>query len=255
MGIKDMFGGGKKKAEFREKAKEMAGTGKLTAGKAEELKQLHQAEGMSPGDDKTMLRKEIYNKAVGSAKARGKLSDAESAELAKIQKFLELRDDQVEKTKWDLTRLRTLTEIRQGNLPTVAPQNVALRGMQLAPGETVHYAVQVTVLDRPSTGGHTGVAVKWNMPYVINSAKGDTLPAEGAKEVGERYLLITSKRLYLRGENKSAAAVEYSPQASLYLYADGVRIERTVGHTLLKFKSGSGETAEIIGELLAALMK
>jgi hypothetical protein len=77
---------------------------------------------------------------------------------------------------------------------------------------------------------------------------------EGAKEVGEGYLLITSKRLYLRGESKSAA-VEYSPQANLFLYADGVRIERTVGHTLLKFKSGSGDTAEIIGELLAALMK
>ena len=52
-----------------------------------------------------------------------------------------------------------------------------------------------------------------------------------------------------------SAAVDYSPQASFYLYSDGVRIERTVGNTLLKFKSGSGETAEIIGELLAALMK
>ena len=254
MGLKDMFGGNKKKTEFREKAKEVVGTGKLTSGKAEELRQLSEAEGMNPADDKTMLRKEVYNKAVGSAKARGKLSDAEVAELAKIQKFLALRDDQVEKTKWDLNRLRTLTEIRQGNLPLVPPQNVALRGAQLAPGEVVHYSVQVHVLDRPSTGGRTGTAVKWGSPYVINSAKADSLPAEGAKEVGEGYLLITSKRLYLRGESKSAA-VEYSPQANLFLYSDGVRIERTVGHTLLKFKSGSGDTAEIIGELLAALMK
>lgn len=254
MGIKDLLGGGKKKAEFREKAKEVVGTGKLTAGKAEELRKLSQAEGMDPVDDKTMLRKEIYNKAVGTARARGKLTDAEAAELAKIQKFLALRDDQVEKTRWDLTRLRTLTEIRQGNLPVVAAQNVALRGAQLTPGEVVHYAVQVAVLDRPSIGGRPGVAVRWGMAYVINSAKGDSLPAEGAKEVGEGYLLITSRRLYLRGESKSAA-VEYSPQANLFLYSDGVRIERTVGHTLLKFKSGSGDTAEIIGELLAALMK
>ena len=253
MGIKDLFGGGKK-AEFREKAKEVVGSGKLTAGKAEELKRLSQAEGMDPGDDKTMLRKEIYNSAVGTARARGKLTDAEAAELAKIQKFLALRDDQVEKTKWDLARLRTLTEIRQGHLPLVAPQNVALRGAQLAPGEVVHYAVQVAVLDRPSTSGRDGVAVKWGTPYVINSARGDSLPAEGAKEVGQGYLLVTSKRLYLRGESKSAA-VEYSPQANLFLYSDGVRIERTVGHTLLKFKSGSGDTAEIVGELLAALMK
>src|SRR5438105_11820605 len=112
MGLKDMFGGGKKKAETREKAKEMVGTGKLTGDKVEQLKKLSAEEGVDLADDKTMLRKEIYNKAVGTAKARGKLSDSESAELAKIQKFLELRDDQVEKTKWDLTRLRTLTEIR-----------------------------------------------------------------------------------------------------------------------------------------------
>jgi hypothetical protein len=49
--------------------------------------------------------------------------------------------------------------------------------------------------------------------------------------------------------------VDYSPQANFHLYSDGLRIERTVGNTLLKFKSGSSETAEIIGELLAALMR
>jgi hypothetical protein len=254
MGLKDMFGGGKKKAEAREKAKEAMGTGRLSPEKLEELKKLQAAEGVDLADDKTMLRKEIYNKAVGLAKGRGKLSDTEAAELGKIQKFLDLRDDQVEKTKWDLTRLRTLTEIRQGKLPTVAAGNVGLRGASLNSGEIVHYAVQVTVLDRPNTAGREGTRVKWGTPYVINSARGSNLPADGAKEVGEGYLLITSQRLYLRGDNKSAA-VQYTPSANLFLYGDGVRIERQVGHTLLKFKSGSGDTAEIIGELLAALMK
>ena len=254
MGIKDMFGGGKKKAEAREKAKEAMGTGRTAAGKAEELKKLSASEGVDLADDKTMLRKEIYNKAVGSAKAMGKLTDRELAELAKIQKFLELRDDQVERTKWDLARLRTLTEIRQGQLPTVSPQHVAMRGAQLKPGEVAHYAVQVTILDRPTIPGLPGVQVKWATPYVINSAKAHQIPAEGAKEVGEGYLLLTNKRLYLRGDTKSAA-VDYSPQANIYLYADGLRIERTVGHTLLRFKSGSGDTGEIIGELFAALMR
>lgn len=253
MGIKDLFGGGRKK-EAREKAKEVAGAGGLTAGKAEELRKVGAEQGVDLADDKTLLRKEIYNKAVGGARARGKLTEAEARELAKIQKFLALRDDQVEKTRWDLARLRTLTEIRQGHLPIVPAQNVALRGAQLAPGEGVHYAVQVAILDRPTHGARTGVRARWGAPYVINSAKADRLPVEEAKEVGEGYLLLTSRRLYLRGETKSAA-VEYSPQANLYLYADGLRIERTIGHTLLRFKAGSGDTAEIVGELLAALMK
>ena len=36
---------------------------------------------------------------------------------------------------------------------------------------------------------------------------------------------------------------------------DGIRIERTVGNTILRFKSKSDGTAEIAGELLSALMR
>jgi tellurite resistance protein len=98
MGLKDLFGGGKKKEELREKAKEVVSKGKLTPGKAEELKALAQEHEGDLADDKTRMRRSIYNKAVGVAKARGKLSEGEAAELAKIQKFLALRDDQVEQT-------------------------------------------------------------------------------------------------------------------------------------------------------------
>jgi len=255
MGLKDLFGKGKKKAEFREAAKEIAGKGKITPEKVEELEKLraeHEVE--DPGDDKTMLRREIYNKAVGTAKARGKLSEAEAIELAKIQKFLALRDDQIERTKLDLAKLRTLTEIRQGKVPVVPATSAALRGVQFEYAEIAHYAVQVDVFDRPTPGGHPGVAVKWDTPYTINSARAHSLPVEGAKPLGGGYLFLTNKRLYYKGDRQSAA-VPYSPQADFFLYGDGLRVQRTVGNTLLKFKSGSGETAEIVGEILAALMK
>lgn len=253
MGLKDLFGGGKKKEAFREEARE-AVKGKLTPGKVEELEKLRQEHGIEdPSDDKTKLRKSIYNQAADSAKARGKLTDTEAGELAKIQKFLALRDDQVEKTKWDLTRLRTLTDIRQGKLPVVAPTHAAMRGAQLNPGEIAHYVVAVDVQDRPSTGGRDGVRVKWATPYGVNSAKGHSLPAEGAKDLGEGNLILTNKRLYLRAAK--SAAVEYAPQANFFLYVDGLRIERTVGHTILKFKSTSEGTSEIVGELLSALMR
>jgi hypothetical protein len=254
MGIKDWFGGDKKKEAFREKAKE-ALSGKLKPGKAAELAKVAQQHDIdNPGDDKTQLRRDIYNKAAGAVKAQGKLSEGESAELAKIQKFLALRDDQVERTKWDLAKLRTLTEIRKGHLPVVPPTSAAMRGVQLLPGESPHYAVPVDVLDRTSASGQPGVRVKWSTPYVINSAKGHAFPAEGSKELGGGYLFITNKRLFFKGEDRSAA-VEYSPSANFFLYRDGIRLERTVGHTLLRFKSRSDETAEIVGELLSALMR
>lgn len=254
MGLKDLFGGGKKKAEFREKAKEVLAEGRIMPGKAEQIAKVAAEHAIEDaGDDKTMLRREVYNKAVHQAKKYGKLTDVEAAELAKIQKFLALRDDQVEKTKWDLTRLRTLTEIRQGKLPTVASSHVAMRGVPLEQGETAHYAVQVEAFDRPNTGGHTGVAVKWATPWTINASKGHALPEDGAKSVGEGYLILTNKRLFFKGQGRSAA-VKYSPQANLFVYSSGLRLERDVGHTLLKFKTSSDDTAEIVGELLAALM-
>ena len=254
MGIKDWFVADKKKAEYREKAKETL-TGKLKPGKAEELAKVAHAHAIEdPSDDKTQLRREIFNQAAGAVKAQGKLSSAEIEELAKIQKFLALRDDQIERTKWDLAKLRTLTEIRKGKLPVVPANSAAMRGVQLLAGEVAHYAVQVETLDRASASGKVGVHVKWSTPYVINSARGHTLPAEGAKELGDGYLVITNKRLFYKGETRSAA-VEYAPSANFFLYREGIRLERTVGHTLLRFKSKSDETAEIVGELLSALMR
>ena len=41
----------------------------------------------------------------------------------------------------------------------------------------------------------------------------------------------------------------------MYLYSDGIRLERTVGNTVLRFKSGSEDTIEIVAELFSALMK
>jgi hypothetical protein len=253
MGIKDWLGGDKKKEAFREEAKEALA--KVTPGRVDELikaARKHNVE--NPADDKTQLRREVFNKAAGAVRAQGHLSSREIEELAKIQKFLALRDDQVERTKWDLAKLRTLTEIRKGRLPVVPANSAALRGVQLLPGETPHYAVQVEVLDRGSMGGHGGVPVKWAMPYTINSAKAQGFPDDGNKELGEGYLFITNKRLFFKGENRSAA-VEYSPKASLFLYRDGIRLERNVGNTLLRFKSKSDETAEIVGELLSAHMR
>lgn len=187
MGIKDWFGGDRKKGEFRGKAKQ-ALSGKLAPGKAQKL-----------------------------------------AEVAREHEI-------------------------KGKLPAGAFQQRCPARVQILPGETAHYAVQVEVLDRATASGMHGVPVKWNTPYVINSAKGHAFPAKGARELGEGYLLITSKRLFCKSD-KGSAAVEYAPGANFFLCTEGIRLERTVGHTLLRFKSKSDETAEIVGELLAALMR
>jgi hypothetical protein len=70
MAIKDWFGGGDKKKEtFREEAKE-ALKGKLTPGKAQKLAEVAKRNQIDdPADDKTQLRREVFNQAVGQVKA------------------------------------------------------------------------------------------------------------------------------------------------------------------------------------------
>jgi hypothetical protein len=254
MGIKDWFGGDKKKAAYREKFKEAVADGKLDT---QDLKNLEEArkelEVTEARDDKTVIRRALYNEAVGAVKKDGEVTATDAHELAKIQKFLALRDDQVEKTRWDLARLRTLTEIRRGNLPVVPP--ASLRGVPLEPDENAHYTMTVELFDLPSTRQNDGLRVEWNRPYESDSAKMHVLPEDGAKPQGEATLIVTNKRLVLRTESGKTASVRYGPQAMIHLYGDGIRLEKTVGNTTLRFKSRSEETCEIVGELLGAVMK
>ena len=253
--IKDWLGGDKKKAAYRDKLKEAVSDGRLDTQEMKSLDELRkELEVSEVAEDKTIIRRQIYNEAVDSVRRDGEYTQSDAAELAKIQKFLALRDDQVEKTKWDLARLRVLTEIRQGNLPTVSPSSSALRGVQFEPGEIAHYSVAVELFELGSTRGNDGVAIQWGRPYDGGSARAHGVPEAGAKPLGEGYLIITDRRLVLRTGTRTAA-VKYSREAQVYLYGDGLRLQRTVGNTVLRFKSGSEETGEIVGELLSALMK
>jgi len=255
MGIKDWFSGDKKKAAYRDKLKEAVADGKLDTEEMKSLEELRKDLDVSDvAGDRTIIRRQIYNEAVGAVRRDGEYTHADAAELAKIQKFLALRDNQVEQTKWDLARLRVLTEIREGHLPTVSEANVALRGVQLEAEEVAHYSVSVEIFQLGSTRGADGVQLVWGKPYDGGSARAHVLPEAGAKPLGEGSLIITNRRLILKTGTR-IATVKYAPEAQIHLYGDGVRLQRTAGNTLLKFRSGSEETGEIVGELLSALMK
>jgi len=255
MGIKDWFAGDRKKAAYREKVREAVSDGRLDTEDMRKLDELRRELDVTPAaDDRTIMRRELYNQAVGAVRDRGALSATGVHDLARIQKFLALRDDQIEKTKWDLQRLRTLTDIRKGNLPVVSPNNVSLRGVQLEPEEVAHYSLQVDVLDQPSTRQADGLLMMWGQPYEPGAAASHVLPEAGARAVGDAAMILTTRRLILRTNGKTAA-VRFSREAQIYLYSDGVRLARTVGNTLLRFRSKSEDTAEIVGELLGALMR
>ena len=73
--------------------------------------------------------------------------------------------------------------------------------------------------------------------------------------VREGTIIVTNKRLIIKTQSGKTAAIKYGPQTRIYVYSDGLRIEKTVGNTVLRFKSGSDEIAEIVAELMSAVMK
>jgi hypothetical protein len=131
---------------------------------------------------------------------------------------------------------------------------VAIRGVTFEPGETAHYSLSVDVLDQSSTRGADGVQMVWGKPYESGTARAHVLPESGSKPLGEGSLILTDRRLILKTGNRTAA-IKYSKDAQIHLYSDGVRLQRTIGNMLLRFRSGSEETGEIVGELLSALMR
>ena len=256
MGIKDWFGGDKKKQAYRDKVKEAVSDGKLSSTDMQELQKLRaELDVTDAADDKTSLRRDLYNEAVDAARSKGQLTQTGLQDLQKIQKFLALRDDQVEKTKVVVNRLRTLTEIRRGNLPVVSPTNVALRGVQFEAGETPHYSLAVLIMDQGRLSGAEGMKVLGPFEYEEGASRSHFLPVEGAKPLGEGIVILTDKRLILKTADGRTASVRYGGDVPFFLYNEGLRLTKTMGNTLLKFKTLSDDTTEIVGALLSMLTR
>ncbi len=252
MGIKDWFGGDKKKAAYREKVKEAVSDGKLSQTDLHDLEKLRQElEVGEAAEDRTSIRREMYDEAFDAKRSQGQLTQTGLLDMAKIQKFLALRDDQVAETRMEMNRLRTLTEIRKGNLPTVPPTHTALRGVKLEPEEVAFYTLQVQMLSSHSAPDD-GIHVVPNFKYSEGDSRSHFLPEQGAKPIGDGVVIITNQRLIVRTESGRQASVKYGEGQSA-LYNEGLRVKGSMGNTLLKFKSGADETAEIVGELLKAV--
>src|SRR5436190_2877271 len=253
MGIKDWFGGDKKKAAYRDKVKEAVSDGKLSQTDLHDLAQLReQLDVTDAADDKTVMRREIFDEAFGAKRSQGQLTQTGILDMAKIQKFLALRDDQISETNVEMNRLRMLTAIRKGNLPTVPPSHAAMRGLKIESEEVAHYTVQVHMFSS-SRVGNDGMPIDVNFKYAEGASRAHFLPQEGAKPAGDGTVIITNQRLIIKTDSGKVASVKFGGEGQAYLYNEGLRVKGTMNNTLLKFKSGADETAEIVGELLATL--
>lgn len=247
MAIKDWFGGGKKKEQFREAVKEAVSDGRLTEQKRAELEALRSQLDADPGDDKTQLRRDVYNVAVGAVKAGGKMTSKEEAELQRIQAFLNLKDDQVDKTRMDLRRLSIVTDINNGKLPVVSPENTSIKGLALEAGETAHYSVAAELFESADVGSAIGERFLFGSAFRPGMGKSFALPTKGATARGTGVFILTSQRIVFRSPAGTLALRLRQPD-DIYFYRDGLRLKLKNRQLMVQIQ------AQSILEVLCAIL-
>lgn len=251
MALMDWFGGDKKKAEFREKVKEAVSDGKITPERIAQLEALRkELDTSGVADDKTQIRRSVFNSAVESIKIGGKLSSDQATELARVQKFLALRDDQVDKTRMDLAHLRKMTDVRQGPLPVVSAENSAMRGLKLEPGEIAHYCVAADLLNRDEPGSVAGQRVVPGGDYRPGSSGGFALPVKGADAIDEGVFILTNQRFIFKGVRTTTYTLKRA--ADVFVYKEGLRLDLKKKQVLVKCRADN--IADVVATMLTRLL-
>jgi hypothetical protein len=240
----------KDKKEFFENLVRAAADGKLTDEEINELaaecKRLDLTE-----DDMRSVRVQAYEAALRTARADSQISCAEEAELLKLQRFFKIPDADISTSKRELARLRLLTEIQNGNLPTIAVVNVVLQKKETAFWSERASLFEERVVRRRYEGGSRGVSLRImkGVSYRIGSHRGHIVTDKAMLPVSTGDLIITNKRVIFRGDGKSFS-VKLDKLLEVHFYADGVRLTDDKGKPrMLKFMK-EGNT-DVIGAILS----
>lgn len=195
------------KKEFQKALHHAAADGKITNEEIKELDGMKTTLGLSEEDVRAM-KAEVFTTAFAAAKADAKVTKDEERELMDIQKYLGLDDDEIAHNKKELARLRLLNEIQQGNMPA-APQ---LTNVVTLKGETVYWIepailAEEKVVSRRYEGGSSGVSfrIMKGVSYRVGGHRGHLVADTAIVAVSKGDLILTSKRVIFRGDNKSFA--------------------------------------------------
>lgn len=225
--------------------------GILTEEEVDTLERKKTAYGLSD-TDLHRLRITAYNVAFAAAKADGKITEAESAELAKIQNYLGIRDHEVQQTKADLYRLRLIDEIQQGNLPVQSVTNIILQR-----GETVHWVepaklLEERVVSRRYSGGSSGFSFRIckGVSYRVGASRGRVITDTAIVPISSGELALSNKRVIFAGDTKSFT-VKLDKLLNIEFYDDGLQLHGTTGKPKT-IQLGQPAHIDIVGAVLSS---
>jgi tellurite resistance protein len=239
------------KKEFKQALLQAVSDGKLTKEEIAELEQKKEELGLSDEDIKEM-KAEIFTAAFVAAKSDEQVTASEEKELQDVQQYLGLADSEIQATKKELTRLRLLNEIQQGNLPLMTIANiVTVKGEKAYWAEPALLAEEKVIRTRYE-GRSQGVSfrIAKGVSYRVGGFRGHAVSETGVVPVSNGEFIITSKRIIFRGDGKSFAT-KLDKILDIQLFTNGIHLSENnrAKPRLIKFNELGNH--HIIGAVLS----
>jgi hypothetical protein len=212
------------RAAYQQMLQRALDDGVLSPEEAEELEAVR-AKGELTPEEVRMAALAIYRVALRDAASDARLTADEDATLKRLQEQLGLTEHDLGADFSQLSRLRMLARIAEGNLPQVHSP------VPLVPDERCHWVVQCTLADRislPSSARRDlegrSFEVTGAEPFAATGGRDALRPAPDILPSDVGALIVTSRRTIFQGARRTVS-VPHARAEGLKLYADGVRLE------------------------------
>jgi hypothetical protein len=182
----------------------------------------------------------IYRGALRDAAADARLTPEEDEALPRLQRELNLTETDLAADRTQVTRLRILAKIAEGQLPTVTSP------VPMASDEQCHWVVQCTVADHLALHASQRELRGINFTILDDApfVSGPRDPLRPADEIMPSELLwnptfltdaigmlvITSRRVVFQGA-RLTTSLPHARIAAVTLYADGIRLDEVNAST------------------------
>ncbi|HSK18221.1 MAG TPA: hypothetical protein VK912_03730 [Longimicrobiales bacterium] len=221
------------RGEYQRLLKQALDDGVLTPEELEELEAVRSRGDLTP-DEVRVAALAIYRGALRDAAADARLTADEDSTLTRLQQQLGLSEKDLGSDLTQLSRLRMLARIAEGNMPDVSSP------VPLVPDERCYWVVQCTIAERiplplsarPRLVG-TAFAILSADPFAATAERHALRPAADILPSDIGVLIVTSRRTIFRGARRTVS-IPHARTEQLVLYADGVRLEE-IGQTKARY--------------------
>jgi hypothetical protein len=234
---------------FRKQLLAAVSDGVLTDEEIDQLESLKSTLGISP-DEIRKMRVKAYEAAFRAVKSDGAVTAGEEQELQRIQLALSIPDSELVSTRQELARLRLITEIQIGNLPSVRVPTLILQKAEEAHWAEPASLIEERVVGRRYVGGSHGVSfrIAKGISYRVGASRGQLIVDKANVPVSSGDLILTNKRIVFRGDKKSFN-YRLDKLLDVQLYSDGLLLTDSAGKPrLVNFQSS--RNSDIVGSIL-----